>query len=96
LPVRHRFPPPHPHDRPKAAEFILKRLSRDLSLTESQKTRVKQILEQTDGKLRQHFQQVEPEVKKIIDDGFAEINKELTDGQKTRLNLFRQRMERRR
>jgi hypothetical protein len=89
--LRHRFPPPHPG--PKAA-FLVERLSRDLSLTESQKARVKQILDQTDEKLHQHFQQVEPQVKKIVDDSFAEIGKELTDEQRKKLDLIRQRFER--
>jgi hypothetical protein len=95
--LRHRFPPPPPpHGGPRAADFLLKRLSRDLSLTEIQKTRVKEILERTDEKLHQHFQQVEPEVKKIIDDGFGEMRKELTDDQKTKLDRLKEHMERRR
>jgi hypothetical protein len=95
--IRHRFPPPPPsREGPKAAEFLLGRLSKELSLTEDQKTRVKQILEQTDERLHQHFRQVELQLKTIIDDGFGEIRKELTDDQKMNLDRFRERMERRR
>jgi Spy/CpxP family protein refolding chaperone len=93
--LRHRFPPSPLHQGPKAV-FLLKILSKDLSLTDSQKTKVKQILDQTDEKLHQHFQIAEPQVQKIIDDNFNEISKELNDDQKKKLDLMRQRFERRR
>jgi hypothetical protein len=93
--LRHRFPPPPLHQGPKAV-FLLERLSKDLSLTESQKARVKQILDQTDEKLHRHFQVEQPQVQRILDDSFSEIGKELTDGQKTKLDRIRERFERRR
>jgi Spy/CpxP family protein refolding chaperone len=94
--MRDRLPPPPPHGAPKAADFVLKRLSRDLSLTDDQKTKVRVLLEQTDEKLQQHFMQAEPEMKKIIDDGLAKIGKELTDEQKVKLDRFKEQLERHR
>jgi nucleoid DNA-binding protein len=94
--IRHNFPPPPPRERPKAAEFLMKRLSKELSLTEDQAARVKQILEQTDERLTQHFQQTEPQVKSIIDDGFGRIRETLAEDQQVRFDEFRQRLERHR
>jgi hypothetical protein len=93
--LRHHYPPPLPPPGPKAA-FLLERLSKDLHLTEEQKKRVKVILERTDGMLHEHFQREWPQIEKILDDGFLEIGKELTDDQREKFRALRQRFERHR
>jgi Spy/CpxP family protein refolding chaperone len=93
--VRHRFPLPPPRPGPHAA-FLAERLSKNLYLTQTQKARVRQILDQTNEKLHQHFQQEQPQLKKIIDDGFSEIAKELNDTQREKFDYMRQKIERER
>jgi formate dehydrogenase maturation protein FdhE len=72
---------------------MLDRLSKDLSLTDAQKVRVGEILKQTSAKLDARLLQMQPEIRKIFDDGFSEIEKELTDAQKNTLHELRERME---
>jgi len=92
----HRFPPPPPPhmDHGDRDAAMLDRLSRDLSLTDAQKDRVGEILKKTSEKLEGRLRQMQPEIRKIFDDGFSEIEKELTDGQKSKLHELRERMER--
>jgi nucleoid DNA-binding protein len=82
-----------PRDR---TAFIMKRLSKDLGLSQSQKIAVEKIVAQTEEKLRDHFRQMRPEVKAIIDDSFSQIRKELDDGQKKQLDALREKFEKRR
>jgi len=87
-------PPPPPHmDHGDRDAAMLDRLSKDLSLTDAQKVRVGEILKQTSAKLDARLLQMQPEIRKIFDDGFSEIEKELTDAQKNTLHELRERME---
>ena len=54
---------------------MLDRLSRDLSLTDAQKDRVGEILRKTSEKLEGRLRQMQPEIRKIFDDGFSEMRK---------------------
>jgi hypothetical protein len=92
----HRFPPPPPPphmDHGDRDAAMLDRLSKDLSLTDAQKVRVGEILKQMSAKLDARLLQMQPEIRKIFDDGFSEIEKELTDAQKNTLHELRERME---
>jgi hypothetical protein len=55
---------------------------------------VRRILEQTDERLHQHFRQAEPQIKRIIEEGFGRISEVLTEDQKARFDDFRERLER--
>jgi hypothetical protein len=82
-----------PRDR---TAFIMKRLSKDLGLSQSQKIAVEKIVAQTEEKLRDHFLQTQPEIKSIIDDSFSQIKKELDDVQKKKLDALREKFEKHR
>ncbi|HVN24000.1 MAG TPA: hypothetical protein VMT71_08505 [Syntrophorhabdales bacterium] len=85
-----------PGEHGSRTAFIMKRLSKDLSLTEEQKVAVQKIVEQTEEKLREYFLQRRPEIDSIMDDGFSQIRQELNDEQKKKLDELRERFERRR
>ena len=92
----HRFPPPPPPpemDRANRDAIMLERLSKDLSLTEEQKTRVGPIVKQMGERLDQHLRTVQAEVQKIFDESAVQIEKELNDAQKKRFSDIRERME---
>ena len=93
--LKHRY---HPLmlDPANRTAFIMKRLSKELSLTENQKITVEKIVAQTGEKLREHFLQTRPETKSIIDDGFSQMKKELDDDQKKKLDALRETFEKRR
>ena len=97
--LTHRFPPPPPppHLNHRDRDAVMaERLSRDLDLTDAQKKKVTEILKRTSEKLDERLSQMQPEIRKILDDGFSEIEKELTDPQKNKLRDLRERMERHR
>lgn len=92
----HRFPPPLPPrhmDSKSRGSFMLERLSRDLDLTEDQKTRIGKVIMDMEEKLDQHFRSVQPEVKAILDDGFSKIETELDPLQKKKFYELKKRME---
>ena len=76
--------------------FIMKRLSKELDLSQSQKIAVEKIVAQTEEKLRAHFLQMRPEIEAIVDDGFTQIRKELDDNQKKQLDALKEKFEKRR
>jgi hypothetical protein len=83
-------------ERGNRTAFIMKRLSKDLSLTQTQEVAITKIVEQTEEKLREHFLQRRSEIASIIDDGFSHMGKELDDAQKKKLDELREKFERRR
>jgi Spy/CpxP family protein refolding chaperone len=93
----HRFPPPPPPPSMDPAHrdaMMIERLSKDLSLTEEQKARVKPIVSRMNEKLDGQFRDMQPKVQQIFDEGFTEIGKQLNDDQKSRFRSLRERMER--
>jgi hypothetical protein len=92
--LNHRY---HPfmQERGNRTAFIMKRLSKDLSLTQNQKIAIEKIVAQTEEKLREHFLQRRPEIENIIDDGFSQMKKELNDDQKKKLDELREKFEKR-
>jgi Spy/CpxP family protein refolding chaperone len=95
--VRHRFPPPlpPPMQNNERNEMILNRFARDLNLTQDQKAQVGQIMAQTRKKLDEHFvQRVQPELQKLMNEEFAQIEKALDDSQKRKFRVLRERMDR--
>jgi hypothetical protein len=95
----HRFPPPPPPpsmDRDHRDAAMLERLSKDLSLREEQKARVKPIVNQMNEKLDRQLMATQPKIQEIFDEGFSRIEKELDDSQRARYRALRERMERHR
>ena len=92
---KHHYPPPPADPKAKAA-FIMNKLSKELDLTQDQKIRIEGIVEKMEARLHEHFLQVQPEAKKIIDDGFSQIKNKLNEDQKTKLDVLKERFERRR
>ncbi|MGD0237701.1 MAG: hypothetical protein ABSC55_24620 [Syntrophorhabdales bacterium] len=93
--LKHHYRPFTPEPRDRTA-FIMKRLSRELGLSQNQKITAEKIVAQTEEKLREHFLQMGPETEAIIDDGFSQIRKELDDEQKKKLDALREKFEKHR
>ncbi|MDH3898731.1 MAG: hypothetical protein OEV18_15235, partial [Deltaproteobacteria bacterium] len=82
---------------PKARQaFIMRKLSKELELTPDQKIKVEKIVEQMGEKRREFFLKNRPEIKKIMDEGFAQIRKELNSDQQKKLDVLREEFEKRR
>ena len=87
----HPFP-----DRKARAERLMRVLSKKLDLSEQQKAAVGQIVYQTEEKLRSHYLKTRPEVEHIVDEGFAEIRKQLDEDQQRKLDVLREKFRRHR
>jgi len=87
----------HLRKDPKARQaFIMRKLSKELELTPDQKIKVEKIVEQMGAKRREFFLKNRPEIKKIMDEGFAQIKKELNNDQQKKLDVLRAEFENRR
>ena len=87
----------HLRKDPKARQaFIMGKLSKELELTPDQKIKVEKIVEQTGAKRREFFLKNRPEIKKIMDEGFLQIKKELNNDQQKKLDVLRAEFEKRR
>ena len=81
----------HLRKDPKARQaFIMRKLSKELELTQEQKIKVEKIVEQVGAKRREFFLKNRPEIKKIMDEGFAQIKKELNNDQQKKLDVLRE------
>ncbi|MCK4534639.1 MAG: hypothetical protein KAT81_03845 [Syntrophobacterales bacterium] len=69
-------------------ELLLKRLSRDLDLTETQKAEIKKILRDSQKTLAEIGQRCRPQIGRIIENHFAMIREILNDDQKQKLDEF--------
>ena len=87
----------HLRKDPKARQaFIMGKLSKELELTPDQKIKVEKIVEQTGAKRREFFLKNRPEKKKIMDEGFLQIKKELNNDQQKKLDVLKAEFEKRR
>jgi len=93
--LKNRYAPYGRGSKSKEA-FIIEKLSRELNLTPSQKTKIVPIVKQMIEKRREHFLQIRPEVKRIMDQGFSQIERELNEDQKKKLAALREKYEKRR
>jgi Spy/CpxP family protein refolding chaperone len=74
----------------------MRKLSKELELTPDQKTKIEKIVEQMGAKRREFFLKNRPEIKKIMDEGFLQIKKELNNDQQKKLDVLRAEFEKRR
>lgn len=87
----------HLRKDPKARQaFIMRKLSKELELTQDQKTKIEKIVEQVGAKRREFFLKNRPEIKRIMDEGFLQIKKELNNDQQKKLDALRKEFEKRR
>ena len=93
--LKYRFAPFGRGSRAKET-FIIEKLSKELNLTPSQKTKIAPIVEQMIENRREYYLQIRPEVKRIMDQGFSQIEQELNEDQKKKLDALREKYERRR
>ena len=93
--LQHRLAPLMKEPRARKT-FIMKRLSQELNLTSDQKTKIDPIVEQMIEKRREYYLKNRPEIKRIMDQGFAQIREELNEDQKKKLDGLREKFHRRR
>jgi hypothetical protein len=86
----------HLRKDPKARQaFIMRKLSKELELTQDQKTKIEKIVEQMGAKRREFYLKNRPEIKRIMDEGFLQIKKELNNDQQKKLDVLREEFEKR-
>ncbi len=93
--LEHRYGPFMPEHGNRTA-FIMKKLSKDLNLNENQKPVIERIVTQTEERLHEHFLQKRSEIAAIIDEGFAQMKKELNEDQNKKLDALREEFQKHR
>ena len=73
--------------------LILKKLTRDLGLSEAQRKEVRGIIEETDKKLEAFAQERLSAVKAILDESLSRMKEKLDPEQQTRLDDLRAKQE---
>ena len=73
--------------------LILKKLTRDLGLSEAQRKEVRGIIEETDKKLEAFAQERRSAVKAILDESLSRMKEKLDPEQQTRLDDLRAKQE---
>ncbi|UCG21707.1 MAG: hypothetical protein JSU80_03775 [Deltaproteobacteria bacterium] len=86
--LKHRLDPIMKKPRARKA-FIMKKLSKELNLTPDQQTKIEPIVNQMIEKRIEYYRKTRPEIKTIMDQGFAQIKEELDDNQKEKLDELR-------
>ena len=79
-------PPPVRHG------FIMKRLSRELDLTETQRVEIEKIVKDSEAKFSAIRNQFMPEIEEIADQSFAAIKEKLNADQQTKLEGIEERI----
>jgi len=93
--VKHRLDPFV--KEPKARKsFIMRKLAKELHLSSTQKTKIEPIIEQMIEKRREYYLKSRPQIKKMMDQGFAKIKEELNDNQRKKLDELRENFKKRR
>ncbi len=75
---------------------LMKKLSHELDLTESQRVEIEGILDQLQAKLLDLRRKHRPEFEKVFDHSFGSIREKLNSEQKKRLDEIREELRRRR
>jgi hypothetical protein len=92
---KHRHPPRSLEPKAKAA-FIMNKLSRELNLTQEQKNATEKIVEQMMENLHQHSLKSRSGVQTIVDEDFSRVKAGLSDDQKKKLDVMREKFDKRR
>jgi len=77
------------------AELFLERLSRNLDLTEAQRTEIGKIVRESHERLGQISRRCQPEIRGIIEHDFGMIREILNDDQREKFDRFQKRFHER-
>jgi Spy/CpxP family protein refolding chaperone len=83
-------PPPPPRHG-----VIMKRLSRELDLTQTQRTELKKILEESEAKISAIRDQFMPKIEEIADQSFAAMKEKLNADQQKKLERIKEKIDNR-
>jgi hypothetical protein len=87
--VKHRLAPFVKDPKARKA-FIMRKLTKELQLTSTQKSKIEPIVEKIIEKRREYYLKNRPQIRKIMDQGFDQIEEQLTDNQKEKLEKLRE------
>ncbi len=91
--IRHRIEHIAPAKPPKA-HFLLRKLSRELDLTETQQVEIGKILDESHTEITALRRKFLPEIKEITDQSFALIKEKLNEEQKQKLDKLHGKLKR--
>lgn len=83
-------------ERPPIKVVLMKKLSHELDLTETQRVEIEEILDQLQAKLLDLRRKHRPEFEKLFDHSFGSIREKLNSEQKKEFDEIREELRRRR
>ena len=78
--------PRRPHTQSERVDFVIKRLARDLDLSEQQIRQIRPFVEQGERSISKLREGIEPQIKQHIDQVLAAIREKIDAGQKDKLD----------
>jgi hypothetical protein len=93
--IRHEIRQFRVDGHPAVRHFILKRLTRDLNLTEDQKPRIGKIICRVQAEMTQFRLEHRPELERILSGGIADMKQFLTPEQQRKLDDLYEKTKRR-
>jgi hypothetical protein len=91
--VKHKFERFVKGGRPPLMHILMRKMVRELNLTETQKSDIDKIVLQTEGKIANFREKYRPEFGKIIDDTLVQIKEKLNDEQKKKLDKLHEELK---
>ncbi len=91
-----RFEQTLTQERPNRRQHLLRRLEKELDLTDSQHSTIEQLLQQSHKQLRELRLRHRPRIKEIMEESMARVRKELDPQQQTKFDSILKRMRDRR
>ena len=89
----HRGGPPPQPSLAARVDFIMERLVDDLDLTREQVAEIRPMVERTDKEATRLKDTIDPEMRRIHDQGFSAIREKLEPGQQRKLDEVLERMK---
>ena len=84
--------PPRPSTPEERTDFIMKRLARDLDLTDDQAVEIRPIVEESEKAMSELMDRISPEREQIMHQGFMAIREKLNPDQQVKLDEIRERI----
>ncbi|HPC03518.1 MAG TPA: hypothetical protein PKY58_00050 [Syntrophales bacterium] len=80
---------------PAHSEIILREMSKELDLTDRQRSEVRAILEEMDGRIDRLRETFDPQIRAVFDDGFPRIRERMSGEQVKKFDTFLEKLKKR-
>jgi uncharacterized protein YukE len=80
---------------PAHSEILLKEMSKELDLTDGQRSEIQAILREMDDRIDRLRETFDPQIRAVFDDGFLRIREKMTGIQTEKFDVFLEKLKKR-